>query len=279
MKRDRIVYENAPTMKKMPILVIVPHGGTIIPEELEDYPRVAKFDIFYESDACANQIFDFNEEVLGCLHASVSRLFVDLDRSFADVPPSLADGVIKKTTSRGKQIFEGDDFPDDIAISALIRRYHLPFYDAIKKVLATGEVRFVIECHTMMSVGGLFSEDAGKPRPLISVQNIMNNAKGMIETAPMQMAEEFLRILSREFRREEDTVVERFTLNAPMFKGNLLKTFGTGNVPMMRLSLSRALYFTEEYLNLNEMKVDERRIHDLRQRVSRALQLFLKRFF
>lgn len=266
-------------MKKMPFLVIVPHGGTIIPEELEGYPRVGKFDIFYESDACANQIFNFKGEVLACLNTSVSRLFVDLDRSFAEVPPASEDGVIKKTTSRGKSIFNGDDFPDDIAISALIRRYHVPFYDTIKKILATGEVRFLLDCHTMMSVGTSCSEDAGKPRPLVSVQNVLNNAKGISETAPMQMAEELLRILSREFRREEDTVAERFTLNSPMFKGNLLKTFGLGKVPMMRLSLSRALFFTEDFLNLNEMKVDEYRIGELRRRVLRALQLFSERFF
>lgn len=266
-------------MKKMPFLVIVPHGGTIIPEELEEYPRVGDFDIFYESDACANQIFDLKGETLACLQTSVSRLFVDLDRSFTEVPPASDDGVIKKTTSRGKPIFDGDIFPDDIAISALIRRYHLPFYEAIKKILATGEVRFVIECHTMMSVGASHSEDAGKPRPLVSVQNLMNNAKGLSETAPTRMAEELLRILSREFRREEDTVAERFTLNAPMFKGNLLKTFGLGKVPMTRLSLSRALFFTEDFLNLNELKVDERRIQELRQKVLRALQLFAERFF
>ncbi len=266
-------------MKKMPFLVIVPHGGTTIPEELEEYPRVGKFDVFYESDACANQIFNLEGEVRACLYTHVSRLFVDLDRSFAEVPPACVDGIIKKNTSRGKPIFDGDDFPDEIAITALIKRYHVPFYNAITKFLATGEVRFVLECHTMMSVGASYSSDAGKPRPLVSVQNCIHNTKGMSETAPMKMAEELLRILSREFRREENTVAERFSLNAPMFKGNILKTFGVGKVPMMRLSLSRALFFTEDFLDLKEMKVDEHRIRELRRKVLRTLRLFSERFF
>lgn len=262
----------------MPFLIIIPHGGTIIPEELVEYPQVGEFDILYESDACANQIFDLKEEVLACIKSPVSRLFVDLDRSFVEVPPASMDGVIKKTTSRGAPVYAGDDFPDDIAISAIIRRYHIPFYDAIKKIIETGEVRFIIECHTMMSVGPSNSDDAGKPRPLVSIQNLVNNAKGMCETAPKEMAEELLRIIAREFRSEEDTVAERFTINTPMFRGNILKTFGQGKVPMLRLSLSRAMFFTESFLNLNEMKVDESRIRELRRRVVRVLRLFSERF-
>ncbi len=261
----------------MPFLVIVPHGGTTIPEELAEYPQVDDFDIFFDSDACANLIFNFDNEVLACLQTSISRLFVDLDRSFMEVPPASLDGIIKKATSRGKPIFLGEEFPDDIAISALVKRYHVPFYETIRKIIATGDVRCVIECHTMMSVGPSNSDDTGNPRPLISVQNIVHNSKGMVTTAPEGMAEVLLRILSREFRGEQETVTERFMLNAPMFKGNLLKTFGTGNIPMLRVSLSRALFFTEEFLNLNEMKVDEKRIQELRRRVVRAFRLFCER--
>ena len=153
--------------KKLPILIIVPHGGYGIPEELSAVTGINERDAFLEADTCANELFAFNDRVPACLTAETSRLFIDLDRSHLDVSPRNEDGLIKRETPSGKEVFPAGAFPDHIAIANLVRRYHAPFHDTIKKILAAGGIKLILECHTMMPVGPRNSADPGMPRPCL----------------------------------------------------------------------------------------------------------------
>ncbi|TFH42908.1 MAG: hypothetical protein E4G96_02420, partial [Chrysiogenales bacterium] len=117
-------------MKKirLPILVIIPHGGYTIPEELSGYEAVGTFDLFIQSDSCANEIFSFGDRVTGTVDTGISRLFVDLDRPYTALRPG-QDGVIKRTALDGKSVFIEDQFPDEIAIANILQRYYLPFHE------------------------------------------------------------------------------------------------------------------------------------------------------
>ncbi|MCX7678384.1 MAG: N-formylglutamate amidohydrolase [Spirochaetes bacterium] len=266
-------------MKSIPFLIIVPHGGIQIPDELREYTAISDFDLLLNSDAFANDIFNFEDKVFECICASISRLFVDLDRSLLEVPPAHNDGVIKKLSTFGKPIYKENNFPDEIAISAIIQRYYIPFYERINNFINRRKIKCIIECHTMMPVAPASAPDAGKPRPLLSVQNTIQNSKGIVHTAPMEVAEEFLRILAHQFRKEANTVTERFTLNSPSFRGNLLKTFGSAAVPMIRLSVSRSLYFTDEFLDLNKMSIEKYRLISLQQKFLQSIELFYRSVF
>ena len=122
-------------MKKIPVLIIIPHGGTKIPEELSGYERLNDFDLLHESDACANEIFSFRDEAGALVDTYISRLFVDMDRDPLSLPAMDGDGMLKKRTSQGTDVFDEGTFPDEIAIAALVRRYHVPFHDTVAKVL------------------------------------------------------------------------------------------------------------------------------------------------
>ncbi len=257
-------------MNKLPILIIIPHGGTEIPEEFSDHVALRPLDIFMEADSCANRLFDFREGVAAVLDTSISRLFVDLDRPYQDVRYSSVDGVIKYRTGNNRPVFEESVRPDEIAITNLLRRYYLPFHDALKKILDTEEIRLILECHTVMPVGPKLAPDAGRPRPLVSITN--STEHGTI------FSDELARLLIQRFEKElsgeEYPVGEGFVLNEEPGKGFILEEYSRKNIPMMRLSLSKSLFLNERHFSFEYLRVDELRLEYLRERLWGAVERF-----
>ncbi|HOT44400.1 MAG TPA: N-formylglutamate amidohydrolase [Spirochaetota bacterium] len=268
-------------MKKrshLPILIIIPHGGCKVPEEFAGYEAVSKFDLLIQSDTCANDLFSFGDRVAGTIDADISRLFVDLDRQYTSVPPAI-DGVLKKTTLYGKPVFRDNLFPDEIAISNVLRRYWVPFHDAVKKIIDTANLKLIIECHTMLAVGPTVSRDPGKPRPIILLENIINRDGDAVATCSPELTANLLEHLKKAFAGVDDTVVEKFAIAAEPSPGFIHRQYGTGPIPMVRLSLSRALYLNDKYFSYDYMRVDELRIRHLGDLLWSAIEKFYNRNF
>jgi N-formylglutamate amidohydrolase len=263
---------------KLPILIIIPHGGYTVPEELAEHIHVDKFDILFSSDTCANELFSFDSDVLAKVDTHISRLFVDVDRPHTMIPPRYADGVIKKETFNGKVLFNDDVFPDELATKNILKRYHTPFHQTIDKILRTGEIKLIIECHTMMPVGSRGTPDSGKPRPIFTVGNYFKENNVIKKTCDDRIAAAFLNGMKRSFADERITVAERFSLNKPPFNGYILGKYGAGKIPMLRFLLSRALFFNEEHFNYDYLKVDELRINQLRGKILTGIQRFYSKF-
>lgn len=235
--------------KKFPILIVIPHGGLNVPAELSGLHAIDKFTLFVESDTCANDLFSFDDEMIAKIDADISRLFVDLDRHPFLVPPRSNDGVIKKESIDGKKIFINNVFPDEIAITNILKRYYFPFHNTIEKIINTGAIRFIIECHTVMAVGPKNSLDSGRPRPIAIVENIIEKKGSKMLTCPDEFAVYLLESLERSFSDENSTVAQRFTLNKPIFNGYILKKYGLEKIPMIRLSISRSLFLNDKYFS------------------------------
>lgn len=264
--------------KKLPILIIIPHGGYAVPEELAEHIHVDKFDILFSSDTCANELFSFGNTVLAKVDIHISRLFVDVDRPHTMVPPHYADGVIKKETLNGNVLYREDSFPDEIATRNILKRYYIPFHQTIDKILRTGDIKLIIECHTMMPVGSRGTSDSGKPRPILTVGNYFKVNNVIKRTCDDGIATAFLNSMKKSFSDERITVAERFSLNKPTFNGFILEKYGAGKIPMLRFSLSRALFFNEEHFNYDFLKVDELRINQLRGKILIGIQRFYAKF-
>ncbi len=262
-----------------PILIIIPHGGQLIPDELSGYEQIDRFGLFIESDVCANELFSFEDDCAKKINTQISRIFVDLDRAPLKVPPAAADGVMKKETSNERKIFKDDIFPDEIAISNILKRYYLPFHKRIEKIMATGEIKFILECHTMMPVGPRNSFDAGKPRPLINVGNIANKDGATMSTCPDELAEAFIANLNKYFSDEDSTVAGKVSYNKPKFDGHILNKYGPGDIPMIRLSISRSLFLNDEYFSYDYLKVDELRINELKKKIWAGIERFITKSF
>jgi N-formylglutamate deformylase len=255
-------------MPKFPVLILVPHGGYRIPEELEEVVSLDTNDLLLSADTGANDIFLF--ESCAILNTHISRLFVDLDRAPLDINIRASDGVMKTRTFLGYNVFENEMFPDHIAIANILKRHHAPFYDAVHKILSTGEIKLVIECHTVAAVGPRLARDKDIPRPLISVSRFRETTEGGGECCPLSVAEAVISNLARSFSAEDHALDDPYKILETPIKGNLAKTFADRN-PWLRLNLSRALFINDSYFSYEFAKIDNIRLASIRARLEEGL--------
>ncbi len=252
---------------------MIPHGGYSIPEELAEYAGIDEFSLFMESDSCANELFDFRDGVAGLLDTGISRLFIDLNRPYQAVPPKSHDGVIRKTTERGKELFTGGSFPDEIAIAGLLKRYYFPFHDRISSGIKSGKIGLILECHTVAPVGPDSAGDAGMPRPVASVENIIESGGSAMETCRRDMAAGLLSAVEDSLHGEDDGTGRRFAIKEAL-KGLHMRKYGHGAVPLVRLNISRSLFLNEKYFSYDYLRVDGIRIRRLRAMIWKAIERF-----
>ncbi len=265
--------------KKLPILIIIPHGGYNIPEEITGYEAVDRHEVFMNSDVCANDLFDFSAFAHACVSTHISRLFIDLDRSYLEVPPVSNNGVIKKKTLNLKDVFSEDFFPDEMAISNMLRRYYFPFHESIEKIMKSGKIRLIIECHTIFPVGPELSPDPWMPRPIVHLENRIKEKESELLSCTMEMARGLMEAMEKSFSGEKENTTEKARINNPLFNGHILNRFGSGQVPMIRLSVSRSLFLNENYFNYEFLKIDEYRIKKLKALIWEGIERFYRKFF
>jgi hypothetical protein len=241
-----------------------------VPDELAGYEDVTPFDLFMQADTCANEIFSFGDRTAGTIDTDISRLFIDLDRPYTALSAN-GDGVVKKTTLDGKPLFRDNHFPDEIAIANMLHRYYRPFHNTIKKILDAGGVKLILECHTMMAVGPRLSRDPGRPRPIVLMETAAASPAGSVETCRSDAVAQLKELLSKSLAREEGTVQEKVVINNGPCPAYILGRYGTGAIPMIRISLSRALFLNDRYFSYEYLRVDELRICYLRDLLWEAL--------
>lgn len=262
--------------KKLPILILVPHGGIQIPEELHDTAAVEEFELLISSDTSANEIFRFDKTVSAVLNSHISRLFVDLNRSIYDVPPRTDIGVIKKETPYGKNVFQEDFFPDEIAISNILKRYYIPFHETIEKIVKSEEIELIIECHTTPAVGPKYAKDADKPRPLVKLSNTIDRKGTYIKTCPDIYAKILITNIASQFEKETPPASDPFILNPNPIYGHIIEKHFT-RIPYLRMDISRALFFNEKYFNGDFMKIDQIRLNDIRKKLWYSIEKTYKK--
>ncbi len=265
-------------MRKYPILIIVPHGGTKIPAELEEIAAVEEFEVLISSDTFANEVFSFEKECSAVLNSHISRLFIDVNKSPHDLPPKSNFGVIKKETSYGKNVFQDNFFPDEIASSNLIKRYYQPFHDALKKILSTQEIELILECHTSVASGPRYSSDADKPRPLIKITNSYDKKGTIVETSPPIYAKLLLENLKEKFDREQCADKNPFQISEIPNRGHIVSQYFQ-RIPWLRIDVSRALFFNDKYFNADYMKIDQIRLSEMRKKIWDSIEKTHKKIF
>jgi N-formylglutamate deformylase len=262
-------------MTRYPVLILIPHGGYRIPEEFTDCTSITELDLVMSADAGSNEIFD-TQCAAAVLQCSVSRLFTDIDRDPTSFPPKTENGVIKKVTFFGDDVFTEGSFPDYIAITGILKRYYFPAYETIKKVLATGEIKLIIECHTVAAVGPRRAHDRDTPRPLVSVQNICEINGDRVESCTETMASALLASLKKNLSAEPHALHDPFVLSDKPITGKLSGEFSV-KIPYMRINLSRSLFLTDEYFNYEFAKFDNLRLTYLKSKIDDAFTRFFSK--
>jgi formiminoglutamase len=262
--------------QKIPILIIIPHGGYNIPEELTGYDSLTPAELFFESDGGANRIFDFREKVDSVISTDISRLFVDMDRNYKDVYPVTKDGVIKKTSSMNRPVFRENFYPDEIAISNIIKRYYYPFHQNIKQALEE-KPSIILECHTHMPVGPANAPDRGMPRPLVITGYTADNREELARTATADMALGLASLMGKALEKEGDTVTSAYSLDNKHNTGYIINTYGKSAIPMLYISISRSLFLTDRYFDIEGMRIDTNRLGRLNSIVYGVVEKFFRK--
>ena len=265
--------------EKLPFLLIIPHCGLDIPEELYGYENVSPLNIFFESDAGAKSIFSIEETVMKTVSTSISKIFVDMDREYKLLSPVTHDGVVKSKTSMNREVFIKDCYPDEIAISNILDRYYFPFHESIRNAIKEMKFKAIIECHTHMPVGPVNSPDRGMPMPLVITGHTADTDSGIKQTAPPGMALELASSVAKNLSKEGETVTDIFKVSDHENRGFIMKNYSLTGIPLLNLSISRSLFLNENYFDLEKMVIDSRRLKKISALVNAGFEKFYKKCF
>ena len=176
-------------MQKLPVLITIPHGGMLIPDELTNKIIISKKQIFEDIDPFTQQIYNLEDKVTAVFKTDIARTFIDLSRSTNDLPPENPDGIIKSHTCFGKKIYNDNEQPDSEFITLLLDKYYHPFHNQLSDFIERNknEIRLCLDCHTMAETGPVISPDKGMKRPLFCLGSRFGNA------APNDMIEKLCR--------------------------------------------------------------------------------------
>jgi hypothetical protein len=264
-------------MSKLPILIVIPHGGYRIPEELEDHTDIEEGDLILSADTGANELFAM-ENCSAVLSTHISRLFVDLNRSPLELPPRCEQGVMKSKSFWGVPLFHPDQFPDSIAVSNLLRRYYFPFQDTMRKIIGTGEIHLIVECHTVGAIGGIYSADRDKPRPVVSIQRQFLSNDRVMESCPLEIAETFLASFRKNFDDADCVSEPPFAISEKPMTGSLVLEHAK-TLPYMRINLSRGLFLNDIYFSFDYGKLDQIHLSSIQKKVAASITKASTRLF
>jgi formiminoglutamase len=205
---------------KLPFFISVPHAGTLVTPEVQDFCLLNREEILADRDGGACSIYHgLEEHCAGFITSGIARVVVDLNRA----PDHIGgDGVIKDHTSWQVPVYK--KFPDEKLIQSLLSRYYFPYHEKLTAAASDKEVLLGIDCHTMSAVGPPVGPDPGKKRPLVCV----SNADG---TCP----QEWIMNLADCF---SDVFKQKTAINKP-FRGGFITRSHAVEMPWIQIEISR----------------------------------------
>jgi len=252
-------------MHNLPILISIPHGGSMVPEKLTNNIMLSPLDILEDSDAFTHDIYDIGNHAEYVIKADIARAIIDLNRSVDQLPPNHPDGVIKSHTCYDKKIYKHQKSPNKDTIDSLIRSYYLPYHNQLKHVLNTnGHIKLALDCHSMAAVGPNNSNDKGKKRPLMCLGNVWG------KTCSSFMINQIARCFCRSFGFKSTDI----QINKPFAGGYITQTYGLERIPWIQVEISRALYLTDKYFDPQRLQINTNRLNELNQMFKMGLMLY-----
>lgn len=225
-----------------PFLISVPHGGTIVPEELRPRLLLTDEDLLYYCDPLTREVFDYRDRVAAYIDTTVSRMAVDLNRPPLPLPVRDPDGIIKTRTIDGREVYRAGQVPDMALIHSLLVRHYFPFHQQVDELIDNNPVQVAFDCHSMLPFGSGMQKDAGKTRPLICLGNNGDHEgrarKGSLPTSSREWIATLADIFREEFPAEGAVAV-----NDP-FSGGFISNahFWHKGVPWIQIEVNRSLY-------------------------------------
>ncbi|MBS2035317.1 N-formylglutamate amidohydrolase [bacterium] len=256
-------------MSRLPLLLSIPHGGSMLPREYAPRFALSAAELFHESDPWTREIFAMGEAVQGRIEAEVAKAVVDLNCDPGLVPPKVPSGAIKQVTAFGRPIWTDDGFPTSEEMDRLLDRYHRPYHDVLNRTSNRGGVRLAIDCHSLYAYGPPGAPDAEQARPLFVLGNLGDEkGEGKEATAPAPLLMLVAELLEKEFADLEPLPgTVKVAINAPVVSNYTLRRHGKGRTPWLQLSLNRSVYLKNPADVTNVPDSDREGISNLRRRL------------
>ena len=173
---------------RYPFLVSIPHGGAEVPERVRSRLLLSEEELLFYCDPFTRELFGFEDRVDAFIDTPISRMVIDLNRPPLPLPPKDPDGIIKRRTVDGKEVYRPGMVPSIDEIHALMLMHYFPYHQHIDELIDQHHVRVAFDCHSMLPYGSAVQTDSGKSRPMICLGNngdVLGNFRtGSIATSP-----------------------------------------------------------------------------------------------
>jgi len=153
---------------KYPILITIPHCSTFVPADLRKLMMLKDAGIKKMSDPFTDIIFDIPRAHV--VKARISRLVADLNRAPDDIETEAKlskAGVVVSIDLDGNPIYKTP--PSMEMVHERVQKYHETFHDKVDELKP--KAKFLIDGHSLRSVGPSTREDSGKQRADIILGN------------------------------------------------------------------------------------------------------------
>lgn len=254
-----------PKHNKIPILVSVPHCGTVFPRAIRknyNSALIAKAD---DTDFFVNRLYNFVSEMgITMIYAHYNRWVIDLNRSPKNQAlyndGRIITGLTPTTDFFGNAIYKSiEQEPTAAEIERRKQAYFMPYYEKITTILTDFKNEFgyalLWDAHSIRRLVPTIQKD---PFPDL----ILGNNEG--KTADQELIQAALNGLNSSGLK--------LTHNTPFKGGNITRHFGnpTHNIHALQLEMVKTLYMDD-----SETVYHPKRAKEIRKTLKQTFELLI----
>jgi formiminoglutamase len=260
-------------MKKLPILLSIPHGGVSVPTAVADRINLSPLELLIDSDTRTKEVFGFGDQVEGYVDTDIARCVIDVNREYRTDQES----VFKHYSHNKKEVWNERGLNELEREGLLCKHYH-PYHQTIKEIIASTDIKMAIDAHAMIPRKRAGEGKDKIRRPLFCISNRGSKDSRYPEsniTAPFSLMKKLKRNLEEEFADMllfdvEDVV----RINDP-FRGGYITAFHGKHpkIPFIQIEINRALYLPPELdIRLEQSEKEKKRISVVRDKLIEVME-------
>ncbi len=250
-----MIYDlHKPTIKKVPILISVPHCGLLIPDELKSNYKEKALESLDDADWFVDQLYDFAASMgITMISARYHRWLIDLNRNPESKPlygdGRVITGLCPSTDFNGKKVYKSNCEPSPKEIESRIKQYYQPYYDKINELLGELQTDFK---HVLFF-------DAHSIRqfvPGVHKDKFPDLILGDVDQT--SASKELINIVDNMFSLTSYS----YAHNYPFKGGNLTRHFGnpSQNRHALQLEMSKLAYMDDDETKYSGERADKMRV-------------------
>lgn len=235
-----------PSANKIPIILSIPHAGTLFPDEIKHSLNPEMADVPDDTDWFVDRLYDFAPSLgITMVVAQYHRWVIDLNRNPENLPlysdGRVITGLVPTTDFNGNSIYSDGFVLDEKEIQRRKDIYFYPYYQEINRLLEQTKKEFgkvlLFDVHSIRKkVPGIQKEEF--PDLILGDNDEKSAAPELIETTVKSLSGKGY----------------GFSHNHPFKGGNITRYFGKPeeNIHALQLEMSKLNYMDDTELNYHE---------------------------